>query len=128
MAQQSLSIVLLEQESQKMPRLEEDFSYPKVGRLVGMVPIQHCSGHVRRFILLRQANAFLLIYQYMRDSDAHTVHIQQEMSSYNGRYEAPYLSINLIKHGMASFLDMICLNSSQIRFEHSNCLNKNKPF
>ena len=49
MAQQSLSIVLLEQESQKMPRLEEDLLYPKVGRSVGMVHIQHCSGHVNHF-------------------------------------------------------------------------------
>ena len=70
-----------------MPRLEEDLLYPKVGRLVGMVPIQHCSGHVRRVILLRQANVFLLIYQYMSNSNAPRVHLQQEVFSNNGRYE-----------------------------------------
>ena len=32
-----------------MPRLEEDLLYPKVGWLVGMVHIQHCSGHVNHF-------------------------------------------------------------------------------
>ena len=70
------------------------------------------------FLFPGQAYVFIPIYQYMRNSDAPTFHIQQEMSCNNGRYEAAYLSINLIKHGKACFLGMICLNNSQIWFEH----------